>query len=481
MKSALAVTVTVIGIVLLIQGCGGTPPEKVPVQKDAPGDLAAVLEKQLNEVRQDLARQQARNNDLVDRIQSLTERLSEKDQEVTKALDATRKSVSDSEARSKGSGSPDRIGLLGAKALAEHKAAQLSKRLDTLTTDLKEKEQALESIRANAKQKEEQVATLTQRVEQLREENETRTAELSEKMRELTRQLSESTAASRQFKQELKEKEELLAALKNAVNDASRLKDSAEKEVERLAGTLADTMKKLETSQKDAEHQRQIVSQLSGQLEGVRQESAALAETLQNAKGEIERFRSAAEGFRQENERLFGELKQARELAQQSQQEAEQYRAQGEEFRTEAVKLRVEFKRTADELEELKKRSRELAARVRELEGLSTAKEETEPSAVDRVMESGRPSAAGKAAAEPPAEDEQKPQRPIGLTPRGQAGEAEIEEQPYEAPSFDQLEATMPPRQTRSEKKPRGAKEGSKMANGKPGADDQASPVSDLY
>lgn len=485
MKSALLATSLLIGLALVLSGCGQAPVEKVPPPKDSSKDIGAAVESQLSHLRQDLAQQQARNAELVDRIQSLMDKLAGKEKEVAQLLGTEHAKGSESETPGRrGPGDTNRIGLLGAKALAEHKAAQLSKRLDALTKDLQQKEQALDGIRRNAKQKEEQVQTLKKKIEELQSHNEARTAQLGEKMQELTQQLTESTSATEQFKQELKEKEELLSALKNAANDAARLKGAAEKEVESLAGKLADTMKQLQVARADADHQRQTVAQLSSQLDQVRQEAASLKEAVQKAERDIGQYSGEAEGFKQETEKLFTQLKQAREAAQRAQQEGEQFREEGENFRKEAVKLRVEVKRSEEELAKLKAHAQELIAKVQELESpLSVHEDSQQQSPLEKIMEVWRPAEAPQAAAETEADQIAPPkrQRQAPTARDRQAVGEELEEETYEAPTFEQAQPSRRREELQSGRKPKTPKDSGKVADGKPGGQESPAPVSDLY
>ncbi|MBM3302522.1 MAG: hypothetical protein FJY85_21530, partial [Deltaproteobacteria bacterium] len=326
---------------------------------------------------------------------------------------------------------PGRIGLLGAKALAEHKAAELNKRLDVLTKDLNQKEQTLQSITQSAKAKEEEVQRLSKRVEELQAENESRTGDLNKRMLQLTKDLNESSTAAKQFKQELKEKEELLTALKIAVTDAGRLKETAEKENERLGKALADTTQQLAASREDAEQQRRLVAQLTGQLEQTHQNAVAWHQEAQRLSNEVQQLAGQMESLKQESENLKNQISQAGSVAVTSQQEAEQYRVEGEGFRQEAVKLRVELKRAQDEVAQLKALASDLGTRLQQLQASAATAEHEGPSYVDRII--------GAVTRSQRDQEGPKPAPPQAVGTTQQDTTQEDAEQPYEAPSFEDL------------------------------------------
>jgi chromosome segregation ATPase len=140
------------------------------------------------------------------------------------------------------------------------------------------------------------------------------------------------------------------------------------------------------------------------------------------------------EGLKQETENLKTQLGQTSSAAETSQQEAEQYRVQGEGFRQDAVKLGVELKRSQEEVAQLKALASELAGKLQQLEGAVPTAEQEGPSYVDRIIGTATRSAqTGK--------DRKTPETRAGAPATEQETEEDMEEQPYEAPSFEDLES----------------------------------------
>ena len=155
---------------LLLLGCTqpqstGGPPDVRKAQA-----VAAELQSQLAEARKDIAKQHAQNSELIERVQSVMDKLKEVETAREREREE-RKAVAEETSRkaaASGISDPVRIKLMGAKALAEFRAKQLGERLDKLGKDLEQKEQELKTIRENAQKKDEEVQALTKRIEELR-------------------------------------------------------------------------------------------------------------------------------------------------------------------------------------------------------------------------------------------------------------------------------------------------------------------------
>ncbi len=192
---------------------------------------------------------------------------------------------------------PGRVELLGAKALAEYKAEQLSRRVEKLTADLDQRERELAEINKKTKTQGTEVEQLRQTVAELQKTDANRTAELQGRIESITKQLKERSDAAEQFKRELNERTELLNALKNAVTDASTLKTSAESENAKLRQALEDTKKQLEAA--------------NAATEEARQEAVKFHAYGEQVHTQLGQWKQYAEQMKQEAERLNSELQAA--------------------------------------------------------------------------------------------------------------------------------------------------------------------------
>jgi chromosome segregation ATPase len=209
---------------------------------------------------------------------------------------------------------PGRVELLGAKALAEYKAEQLSRRVEKLTADLDRKEQELAEINKTTKTQATEVEQLRQTVAQFQKTDANRTAELQARMESVSKQLKERSDAAEQFRQELNERTELLNALKNAVADASKLKTNAESENAKLRQTLEETKKQLEAANTATEEARQEAVKFH-----------AYGEQIYTQLGQWKQY---AEQMKQESERLNNELQTATNEVAQLQEQVQTLQAE---------------------------------------------------------------------------------------------------------------------------------------------------------
>lgn len=383
--------IALIGTALIFQGCGEQEIKEHKAQTTDQSRQIAKLQSELSRAGDDLsrargelsqagatlARREREIGELSDKVRSL-EAEANKRTAMERGLADRGKTVDGPPASGRGGDTQtdrSRIGLIGAKALAEFKAAKLSKRLDELKEDLDRKETALKEIAENARTKDDEIAALRERIEELQASEQTRTAELRARLQEIEKQLKERSAEAQRHKNELDEKQGLLDALKGAASDAGRLKAAAESRVKELEARVADLQAQLTKAAGDAERAGQQIADLQAQSEASRKE--------------IVRVQGVAE---KENARVQG-------LAEQTAKEKDYYQ-------TEATKLRLEVERQQKEAEEQRAAIADLGSRLeaaeasqREAEAARDAAEappeparaepakEEGPSAIDRLLQ----------------------------------------------------------------------------------------------
>jgi chromosome segregation ATPase len=374
MRSFHCLRVLLIGLALLFQGCGDTEVEKSKAEATQSREVIAKLQSQLAEARDGLARQQAENRQLSETVRTFDQKIAQIQVAAEKAAEESRRRREASSATPEGNGDADqsRITLMGAKAVAEFKAAQLSQRLERLKKDLDRKEEELARIREDAQKKDDEIQMLTKKVEELQAQDQTRSAEVNSKLEHLGKELEKRSAESRQLKKDLDDKVGLLEALKNAVADAGRLKATAEAEASGLSNQISELTRQLTASQNDVKACRQEIARLQSEGEGRRQEVASLQTESEGFRQEIVRLQGLIEKSRQETARLQGEMQQARK--------------DRELYLQEATRLSLELEARQKEVQELRTLNTDLSSHVEALEQRVTALSEELPSTVDQIL-----------------------------------------------------------------------------------------------
>ncbi len=237
--------------------------EKQQTARPTNQDILLDLKSRLEVSSEDLDRQKSENRDLQNRIQSLTQTLRDEESETEKlraelSKPAPKKNVKDF---------PGRVSLMGAKALAEFKAKQMSQRVEKLRQDLESKEQELASIRQNALQKEQAVATLTKRIQDLQNSQNAKVEQLTSRLDQISKDLAARSAETEQLRKGMEDKTTTLHALKTAIADSGRLKQGAENETARLKTALTEMEKHLVGAKAEAEQGRLQIAQLQKDAE----------------------------------------------------------------------------------------------------------------------------------------------------------------------------------------------------------------------
>jgi len=363
-----------IGLALFFQGCGDTEAEKSKAEATQSREVIAKLQSQLAEARDGLARQQAENRQLSETVRTFDQKIAQIQVAAEKAAEESRSRRGASSATPEGNGDADqsRITLMGAKAVAEFKAAQLSQKLESLKKDLERKEEELARIREDAQKKDNEIQMLSKRVEELQAQDQTRSAEVNSKLEHLGKELEKRSVESRQLKKDLDDKVGLLEALKNAVADAGRLKATAEAEASGLRNQISELTRQLTASQTDGKACRQEIARLQSEGEGRRQEIASLQNESEGFRQEIVRLQGLIEKSRQETARLQGEMQQARK--------------DRELYLQEATRLSLELEARQKEVQELRTLNTDLSSQVEALEQRVTALSEELPSTADQIL-----------------------------------------------------------------------------------------------
>jgi chromosome segregation ATPase len=297
--------VLILGTALSLQACGDSQSDKLRMEAEQRQKYTANLESQLNQARESIARQQDEKRRLVSELDSQREKIRELE---AKAAEMQRQRLKEP---------PDagKIGLMGAKAVAEFKAEQLSKRLDKLSADLEGKEKELARIDRLAKEKDAEVAKLRESIEKLQAAEQSRVHELQSRLDNILKELEQRSADANRFKQDLQEKSELLAALKNAISDAGKLKSVAEAEAASLQTELANTRKQLEATKAQLTQDRRDLQDCAAWADNAAKEMERQAASLEQYRAEAGRIRQESEQLKAAYTDLSNKLKAAEAAA----------------------------------------------------------------------------------------------------------------------------------------------------------------------
>jgi chromosome segregation ATPase len=302
-----------LGLALLAQGCGRKPPEEPAAKEDRSAQVISRLEADLVQARDDLSRERGNRDALAKEIVGLKGEIQELEAKVAQQEAQEPAPPPEPPAQPEEGVPPGtRVGLLGAKAIAEFRAQQLSQRLDKLTKDLETKETELNSIRENAQQKEAEVARLSETLDRLHTADQLRAEEVNAKLASMSKELAIRSEESKRFKQELDEKAGLLDTLKQAVADAAKLKTNCEAEGEKLRAALATNTAKLKKAERQIEDAVKEIQQYQTGEDDMRRQMAEWRDAA-------ERSRAQAESSGQESEQLKAEIAQLMQRLQSAQ------------------------------------------------------------------------------------------------------------------------------------------------------------------
>jgi hypothetical protein len=293
------------GLALMAQGCGRQTPEKPVPKEDRRTQIISQLKSNLSQAEDESARQKNENAALVTEVESLKQEIKELEEKAAQQQaqePASSPEPSSPPVQPDESISPEtRVGLLGAKAIAEFRAQQLSQRLDKLTKDLDKKEQELKDIRENAQQKQAEVARLSETLDRLQAADQLRAQEVNAKLGSMSKELAARSEESQRFKKEMEEKAALLDTLKQAVSDAAKLKTHAEAEAEKLRAALAENTTKLKKTERQIEDAIKEIQQYQTNEDDMRRQ-------LADWQAAVARSSDQAQSCAQETERLKSEI-----------------------------------------------------------------------------------------------------------------------------------------------------------------------------
>lgn len=278
----------------IIYGCGSSGKQGSATEQTQ--QLVTGLRSELEQARKELEAQVELNRSLDDQVQSLTGKLDEIEKQAPQNA-----STADSQAVSSlgALDSQSRVALMGAKALAEFKAEQLSAKLEKLSKESLTKEAELAKSMEKSESLSEEITQIKNSLQQKADEFDSVVAEKAARINQMGLELKNLTQQVADLRQDVSEKDELLVTLKKAWSDATQLKTAAESDVSRLRTELETITRQSSTYKDAAERGSQEATFFKAELEQARERldsTTAQLEKLTNenllSSTEIERLKA---------------------------------------------------------------------------------------------------------------------------------------------------------------------------------------------
>ena len=276
-----------------LQSCGGKTDQHSGTEKPEAAVHASNSESELKRAQEKLSSLETDNQDL----QASNKILSEKLKELQDA--ASNETTGTSTGKSPdGLSDQTRIALMGAKAVAEFKAQQAERRLESLTADLAKKDDDLKGALQQVEASSHEAEDLKVKLETLNAEASQKQLELEGTLKKLESTVAERTSVITQRDAELKEKEDLLNTLKKAWSDATQLKSAAEADLSKLKSSFTDCQNQIAQLKTSEDQKKKENEKLAGDLENVKKEYSACMMQSQQLKAQSDAYLKQIQDFK---------------------------------------------------------------------------------------------------------------------------------------------------------------------------------------
>ncbi len=285
MKSAGLISIFLILASVSLQSCGRKTDQYSGSEKPGTTIQTPNGETELKRAKEKLSFLESENQDL----KASNKMLSEKLKELQDATEKENNNASNGK-RSGGPSDQTRIALMGAKAVAEFKAQQAERRLESLTSDLAKRSDdlkgALEQVEASSHENED----LKKQLEALKTEAAQKESDLEQTVKKLESTIAGRTSVIANREAELKEKEDLLNTLKKAWSDATQLKSGAEADLRQLKTNFADCQNQVAQFKASVDQQRKENERLAVELENLKKDYSSCMTQSQQLKAQSDAY-----------------------------------------------------------------------------------------------------------------------------------------------------------------------------------------------
>lgn len=271
MKPATLFSILLILTSVALQSCGGKSDQGSSSEQGRVTSSTPNIETELKQAKARISSVESENRELHASNQMLTDKLKEVQDAAEEEVNS-QASGKTPQARSGQAGDQSRIALMGAKALLEFKTEQLSRRVESLTAELSQKEDDLKAALENLEIASRQDELLKKKLEATTSEADQKESELEQTIKKLESTLAERSAIVTRIEGELNEKEGLLNTLKKAWSDATQLKSNAESDLAQLKANVTDCRNQVDQLRSALEQERGQSGRLAAELESYRKE-----------------------------------------------------------------------------------------------------------------------------------------------------------------------------------------------------------------
>lgn len=279
MKTLKLFSILFLFVSLALQSCGGKTDQASTSATDKTSRTPASLESELKLTEARLSSLESENMELTASNKMLLEKLKELQEA---ALRETGGGLSDRtpDNENVGLSNQNRIALIGAKAIAEFKADQALRRMESLTSDLSKRDDDLKKALVNFEIVSQEREGLKREFESLKADSMNTQSQMEDTLSKLEARLAEKSDLVSKIEAELNDKEQLLTTLKKAWSDATQLKNNAEERLSQINNNFNECQNQVAQMRGLLDQSRTESTRIIAEFEGLKKELAS--SNLQN-------------------------------------------------------------------------------------------------------------------------------------------------------------------------------------------------------
>jgi chromosome segregation ATPase len=279
MKTLKLFSILCLFLSMALQSCVGKTDQASTSGTDKTSRTPASLESELKLTEARLSSLESENKELTASNEMLLEKLKELQEA------AQRETAGDTSDRTPdneigGLSNQKRIALIGAKAIAEFKAEQAVRRLESLTSDLSKRDDDLKKALVDLEIVSQEREGLKKEFESLKVDSRNTHSQMNDTLSKLEARLAEKSDLVSKLEAELNDKEELLNTFKKAWSDATQLKSNAEERLSQINNNFKECQNQVAQMKGLLDQSRTESTRVTAEFEGVKKELAS--SNLQN-------------------------------------------------------------------------------------------------------------------------------------------------------------------------------------------------------
>ncbi len=289
--------------------CSQSTDQNVPANHTASLGQSASVEAELKQTRDRLTSAETENRELQASNKMLTEKL----KEIQEAAEVeAKKAVSGTPSGGPSGAVPEqtRIALMGAKAIAEFRAREAERHVESLKAELSKKDDEMRAALEKVESISHENDDLKNKLDTLSADTAQKEMELDQTVKKLESTVSERATTIAKQDADLKEKEDLIGTLKKAWSDASQLKTSLEAGLNQAKTNLAECEKQNNGLKASLDQQQKETAKYSGDFESLKKDHSSCIAQTQALKKQLETCAKQIEALK-----AFAEKQKASDLS----------------------------------------------------------------------------------------------------------------------------------------------------------------------